>query len=153
MKEDSSDDDMDILNISDTKEEIKDQPRNSMFMPIENFPQPISKKGNRHKSLPLKAFKVSSPAESKILSSICDNIFEDEVINDNINLSMIKMKSNINLKNTFINEDEKNEKKVNFLQKLKLYLNQKKKKKKMRMMMIFPRSKESIKNHLFLIIY
>ena len=119
MKEDSSDDDMDILNISDTKEEIKDQPRNSMFMPIENFPQPISKKGNRHKSLPLKAFKVSSPAESKILSSICDNIFEDEVINDNINLSMIKMKSNINLKNTFINEDEKNDKKSKFFTKAK----------------------------------
>ena len=117
MKEDSSDDDMDILNISDTKEEIKDQPRNSMFMPIENFPQPISKKGNRHKSLPLKAFKVSSPAESKILSSICDNIFEDEVINDNINLSMIKMKSNINLKNTFIIEDD--EKKSKFLTKAK----------------------------------
>ena len=119
MKEDSSDDDMDILNISDTKGEIKDQPRNSMFMPIENLPQPISKKRNRHKSLPLKAFKVSSPAESKILSSICDNIFEDEVINDNINLSMIKMKSNINLKNTFINEDEKNEKKSKFLTKAK----------------------------------
>ena len=34
-------------------------------------------------------------------------------------LSMIKMKSNINLKNTFINEDEKNEKKSTFLTKAK----------------------------------
>ena len=118
MKEDSSDD-MDILNISDNKEEIKDQPRNSMFMSIENFPQTITKKRNRHKSLPLKSFKVSSPAESKILSSICDNIFEDVVINDNINLSMIKTKSNINLKNTFNNEDEKKQKKSEFLTKVK----------------------------------
>ena len=116
MKEDSSDD-MDILNISDTKEEFKDQPRNSMFMTNENFPKSISKKRNRHHSLPLKAFKVSSPAESKILSSICDNIFEDDVINDNINLSMIKMRSNITIKNTFINEDGK--KKSTFLAKAK----------------------------------
>ena len=118
MKEDSSDD-MDILNISDTKEDFKDQPRNSMFMPIENLPQSISKKRNRHKSLPLKAFKVSSPAESKILSSICDNIFEDDVINDNINLSMIKMRSNINLKNTFNNDDDSDQKKSIFLSKAK----------------------------------
>ena len=116
MKEDSSDD-MDILNISDTKEDFKDQPRNSMFMPMGNLPQSISKKRNRHKSLPLKAFKVSSPAESKILSSICDNIFEDVVINDNINSSMIKMRSNINLKNTFNNDDENNQKKNQFLTK------------------------------------
>ena len=40
MKEDSSDD-MDILNISDTKEDFKDQPRNSMFMPMGNLSQSI----------------------------------------------------------------------------------------------------------------
>ena len=111
MKEEDSNDDIDILNISDTKDEFKDQPRNSMFIGIENFSQPKTKKRIRLHSLPLKAFKVTSPAESKMLSSICDNIFEDDVINDNINLSMIKMKSNINLKNTFNNEDEKKQKK------------------------------------------
>ena len=118
MKEDSIED-MDILNISDTKDELKDQPRNSMFIQIEKDPQSLSKKRDRHQSLPLKDFKVSSPIESKILSSICDNIYEDDVINDNINLSMIKMKPNINLKNTFINEDEKKQKKNKILTKAK----------------------------------
>ena len=126
MKEDSSDD-MDILNISDTKEDFKDQPRNSMFMPMGNLSQSIFKKRNRHKSLPLKAFKVSSPVESKILSSICDNIFEDVVINDNINSSMIKMRTNINFKNTFNNDDENNQKKSKFLTKAKTISQQEKK--------------------------
>ena len=92
MKEKDSNDEIDILDISDTKEEFKDQPRNSMFKGIENIHQILTKKRIRLHSLPIKAFKVSSPAESKILSSICDNIFEDDVVNDNINLSMIKMK-------------------------------------------------------------
>jgi hypothetical protein len=55
--------------------------------------------------LPLKQFKVSLPSETKTLSLICDNIFEDDVLNENINLSMIKLKSNINLKNIRNNEE------------------------------------------------
>ena len=119
MKEKDSNDEIDILDISDTKEEFKDQPRNSMFKGIENIHQILTKKRIRLHSLPIKAFKVSSPVDSKILSSICDNIFEDDVVNDNINSSMIKMKSNINLKNSFNNEDEKKQIKAKILTKAK----------------------------------
>ena len=119
MKEEDSNDDIDILNISDIKGESKEQPRNSMFIGIAKFPKSLTKKRLRHHSLPLKAFKISSPGNSKILSSVCDNIFEDELINDNINLSMIKAESNINLKNTFNNEDEKNQKKNKIITKAK----------------------------------
>ena len=105
MKEESSGDEINILNLSDIKDEIKEPPRVSMFNPLAKLTQSITRQRNRHQSLPLKAFKVSSPAESKILSIICDNIFEDEVINDNINLSMIKLKTKINIKNTFNNEE------------------------------------------------
>ena len=112
MKENSSEDELDILNISDTKDEINTKPRNSMFIPVETKTLNMSffKQSKRHQSLPLKSFKITCPAESKILSTICDNIYEDEVFNENINLSMIKIKSNINIKNTF-NEDEKIKKK------------------------------------------
>ena len=43
----------------------------------------------RKYSLPLKSFKVTSPADSKILSIICDNIFEDVNIDQNNQPSMI----------------------------------------------------------------
>ena len=112
MKEESSNDEINILNLSDIKDEIKEQPRISMFNPLEKLAQSLTRQRNRAQSLPLKAFKVSSPEESNILSIICDNIFEDEVINDNINLSMIKLKTKINIKNTFNNE-EANVKKSN----------------------------------------
>ena len=105
MKESPSDED--ILNISDTKEENQDPPRISMFNPSDkNGTQTIIKPKKRRQSLPIKSFKVSCPNESKTLSLICDNIFEDDVINNNINSSMIKIKSKINIKNTFNNEEE-----------------------------------------------
>ena len=102
--EESSNNEINLLNTSDIKEDEKEIPRDSIFNPIEKLS--ITKQRKRHQSLPLKQFKVSSPNELKILSSICDNIFEDEVINDNINLSMIKLKKNINLKNIRNYEDE-----------------------------------------------
>ena len=113
MRENSSDDEINILNISDTKDEINNQPRISMLNPIETKSLNLSvfKQKKRTQSLPLKSFKITCPANSKILSSVCDNIFEDEVINENINLSMFKIKSNINIKNTF--SDIENNKKKN----------------------------------------
>ena len=109
MKENSSDDKIDVLNISDTKDEINKQPRISMLNPIETKTLNLSifKQRKRRQSLPLKPFKITFPANSKILSSICDNIFEDEVINENINSSMLKIKSNINIKNTFVANEKK----------------------------------------------
>ena len=63
-----------------------------------------NKQRKRRHSLPLKSFRVSSPAESQLLSIICDNIFEDVNIIQNNNTSMIVLKSTINLKK---NEDIK----------------------------------------------
>ena len=99
MKEGSLYDEFNLLNISDNKDDIKEQQRISMFNPLEKLS--IIRPRNRRQSLPLKTFKVTCPSESKTLSIICDNIFEDEVINDNINLSMIKLKTKINIKSTF----------------------------------------------------
>ena len=107
MREGSLYDDINLLNISDNKDDIKEQPRNSMFNPLGKLTQSIIRSRNRRQSLPLKTFKVTCPAESKTLSIICDNIFEDEVINNNINLSMIKLKTKINIKNTFNDEEVK----------------------------------------------
>ena len=60
-----------------------------------------NKQRKRRHSLPLKSFKVSSPAESQLLSKICDNIFEDVNIIQNNNPSMIDLGSKINLKKLF----------------------------------------------------
>ena len=107
MREGSLYEDINLLNTSDNKDELKEQPRNSMFNPLEKLTQSIIRSRNRPQSLPLKTFKVTCPADSKTLSIICDNIFEDEVINDNMNLSMIKLKTKINIKKTFNNEEVK----------------------------------------------
>jgi hypothetical protein len=68
---------------------------------LENKPR------KRRHSLKLKDFKVSSPAESKILSIICDNIFEDVNIDQNNNPSMIDPSTKINLKQ-FLEEENLN---------------------------------------------
>ena len=96
---------IDLSNMSDIKDDLKDMPRISMFSSQDKKSQSQIKLRKRRKSLPLKQFKVSSPSEAKTLSLICDNIFEDEVLNENINSSMIRLKSNINLKNTRNNEE------------------------------------------------
>ena len=91
----------DLLNLNNIKNQVKKDAKNLIFNEVNNLSQFLEEKRKRFYSLPLKAFKVSSPQKSKILSTICDNIFEDEVINDNINLSMIKLKTKINIKSTF----------------------------------------------------
>ena len=96
----SPNNELNLLNISDSKEEL-DQPRISMFNPTNKIYQPIPKQKRRLCSVPLKAFKVTCPSKSEILSIICDNIFEDQVINEYMNLSMFKLKSRIKLNNTF----------------------------------------------------
>lgn len=107
MREGSLYDDINLLNIPDNKDNIKEKPRISMFIPLEKLTLSIIRPRNRRQSLPLKTFRVTCPEESKTLSIICDNIFEDEVINDNMNLSMIKLKTKINIKRTFNNEEVK----------------------------------------------
>lgn len=97
--------DIDLSNVSESKDDIKDIPRISMFSSQDKKSQSQIRLKKRRKSLPLKQFKVSLPSEAKTLSLICDNIFEDEVLNENINSSMIRLKSNINLKNTRNNEE------------------------------------------------
>ena len=96
---------IDLSNVSDCKDDMKDIPRISMFSSQDKKSQSQMRLKKRRKSLPLKQFKVSLPSEAKTLSLICDNIFEDDVLNENINSSMIKLKSNINLKNTRNNEE------------------------------------------------
>ena len=115
MKENSENsiyDELNLSNTSDSKEEGKDLPRCSMFLPTKKLIQTQPKHRRRLKSTPLTGFKVSSPEESEILSKICDNIYEDQVINPNINESMIKIISNINIKNTFDEKKNKNCKKT-----------------------------------------
>jgi hypothetical protein len=68
------------------------------------------KKRKRFHSLPLKTFKVTCPKISKIISKVCDNIFEDTVLNTNINSSMIKLRTTLNYMNLLINEDSNKKK-------------------------------------------
>ena len=74
-----------------------------------------NKQRKRRHSIPLKSFKVTSPAESKVLSIICDNIFEDvNIAQNNNNSSMIDLRSTINLTKLF--EDRKsNEENLNII--------------------------------------
>ena len=102
----SPNNELNLLNISDSKEEL-DQPRISMFNPTNKIYQPIPKQKRRLCSVPLKAFKVTCPSKSEMLSIICDNIFEDQVINEYMNLSMFKLKSRIKLNNTFKSKNNK----------------------------------------------
>ena len=67
-----------------------------------------NKQRKRRHSLPVKQFKISSLEESKIISIICDNIFEDVNIEQNNDPSMIDLSTSINLKN--IADDIKNNK-------------------------------------------
>ena len=70
-----------------------------------------NKQRKRRHSLPLKSFKVSSPAESQLLSIICDNIFEDVNLAQNNNPSMIVLRSTINLKK--LEDIKRSEEKIN----------------------------------------
>ena len=70
-----------------------------------------NKQKKRRNSLPLKSFKVSSPAESQLLSIICDNIFEDVNLAQNNNPSMIVLRSTINLKK--LEDIKRSEEKIN----------------------------------------
>ena len=74
----------------------------------------IKQRKRRH-SLPLKSFKVSSPEETQILSTIFDNIFEDVNIEQNNNPSMIDLGTKINLKDLFeeINDNKNNKQNSN----------------------------------------
>ena len=71
------------------------------------------KQRKRKYSLPLKSIKVSSPVESKILSIICDNIFEDVNINQNNDPSMINLSTKINIKNIFDEENNNHDENIN----------------------------------------
>ena len=114
MKEsDSESQDTDSVNVRDSKEDIKDIARISVPNTQDKKSQSQTKLIKRRKSLPLNQFKVSLPSEARILSSICDNIFEDVDLNENINSSMIKLESKINLKNSRDGE-EVNIKTLNF---------------------------------------
>ena len=113
MKEsDSESQDTDSLNIRDSKDDIKDIARISVPNSQDKKSQSQLKLIKKRKSLPLNQFKVSLPSEARILSSICDNIFEDVDLNENINSSMIKLDSKINLKNSR-NDEEINIKTLN----------------------------------------
>ena len=103
-------------NTSDNKNEVKDSPSISIMNPIKKQSKDISKK--RRYSLPLKAFKISSPEKSEILSIICDNIFEDVNIKQNNNLSMINLFSKINLKNI---DDNSNNLKIENIKTLDIF--------------------------------
>ena len=101
MKEsDSESQDTVSVNVRDSKEDVKDIERISVPNTQDKKSQSQTKLIKRRKSLPLNQFKVSLPSEARILSSICDNIFEDVDLNENINSSMIKLESKINLKNS-----------------------------------------------------
>ena len=65
-----------------------------------------NKPRKRRYSVPLKTFRITSPSESKILSIVCDSIFEDVNVEQNNNPSMIILESKINLRN--ISENKKN---------------------------------------------
>lgn len=96
----SPNNELNLLNVSNSNEEL-DQPRISMFNPTNKIYQPIAKQKRRLHSVPLKAFRVTCPSKSEILSIICDNIFEDQVINEYMNLSVFKLRSGIRITNTF----------------------------------------------------
>lgn len=97
--EDSTNNELNLLNLSSSKEDLSllgNATHNSLNKSVQSITKPI----RRLQSLPLKTFKVTNPQKSEILSIICDNIFEDIIINEDVNLSMIKLKSEINIKNT-----------------------------------------------------
>ncbi len=93
------------------------------------------KQRKRLNSQPLKSFKISSLAESKILSIICDNIFEDVNIDQNNDPSMINLSSNIileeNKDNDNINKININEEENNMINSKTFDLNKKKSSKKL----------------------
>ena len=95
------------------------------------------KQRKRLNSQPLKSFKISSLAESKILSIICDNIFEDVNIDQNNDPSMINLSSNLILEenenkyNDNINKININEEENNMINSKTFDLNKKKSSKKL----------------------
>ena len=85
---------------------MEDAPENDISK--KNMKKTEIKVRKRRHSLPLKSFKVTSPAESKIISIICDNIFEDVNIEQNNNLSMLNIGLKIFLKNILNDNFDKN---------------------------------------------
>ena len=83
-----------------------------------------NKQRKRRYSIPLKQFKISSLVESKILSKICDNIFEDVNIDQDNDPSMIDLSTNINLKN--ISEDIQNNNKGENINKINIEMEKEK---------------------------
>ena len=92
-----------------------------------------NKQKKRRHSLPLKSFKVTSPSESKTLSIVCDNIFEDANIEQANNSSMIQLSLEINIKknpeeiknNDINNINEESIKKINIENENKILNNSK----------------------------
>ena len=69
-----------------------------------------NKQKKRRHSLPIKTFKIVSPSESKIISIVCDNIFEDANIEQVDNSSMMNLSIKINKK---INQEDIYNNKIN----------------------------------------
>ncbi len=111
MKE-SPNDEPDLLNISDGNENM-DQHRNSMYNKSNEKAQSSSKQ--ERTSSPEQSFKVTCPQDSEVLSTICDNIYED-VGSNIIKDSLIRAKSDEDISDTTQNtgkvekENQKGEK-------------------------------------------
>jgi hypothetical protein len=103
---DSPNDKPNLLDTSDSNDNI-DQPRNSMLFSSGGKSQPSSKQ--ERTSSPEQSFKVTCPQKSEVLSTICDNIYEDVGTNININSTLMRTKSDEDL-HDMINENENKEK-------------------------------------------
>ena len=99
---DSPHDKPNLLDTSDSNDNIA-QPRNSMLFSSGGKSQSSSKQ--ERNSSPEQSFKVTCPQKSEVLSTICDNIYEDVGTNININSSLIRAKSDEDL-HDMINENE-----------------------------------------------
>ena len=109
---DSPNDKPNLLDTSDSNDNI-DQPRNSMLFSSGGKSQPSSKQ--ERTSSPEQSFKVTCPQKSEVLSTICDNIYED-VGSNIIKDSLIRAKSDEDISDTTQNtgkvetENQKGEK-------------------------------------------
>ena len=99
---DSPNDKPNLLDTSDSNDNLA-QPRNSMLFSSGGKSQSSSKQ--ERNSSPEQSFKVTCPQKSEVLSTICDNIYEDVGTNININSSLIRAKSDEDL-HDMINENE-----------------------------------------------
>ena len=105
MKE-SPNDEPDLLNISDDNDNIEPQPRNSMFNKINEKSEPTPKQ--ERSSSPEQSFKVTCPQKSEVLSTICDNIYEDVGTNINIKSSLLRAKSDEDINDTIQDTENTN---------------------------------------------